>query len=284
MSRLLQPTGTAPSVLTALYFVIFLFAVRCLDVFVIRSDQWFGEQVLTKVIGIIGVFSYLWLYRLPFHRIGFTSVQLRQGIFWGTTIILIALLAGYVSEWSFLFFSGQNPTFYLNPQGNSLIPEAVVTGSLTFAGILLAGNLVNSIMEESFFRGFLLWQLQEKFSVKQAIILQGLCFGIWHVFWPIRDYLTGQTDLSTCIGTCLVYGGISAVIGIAWGILYWQTKNLWSVIIAHTLNNSVLNMLHITTASGVPNTIGIRTTFLVIVFLVFTLMLVKYQQKRNAGL
>ncbi len=183
-----QPKHTPPSVLTALYFICFLFVVRCLDVFFIRSDQWFGEQVLTKIIGIIAVFSYLWLYRLPFRRIGFTRVQLWQGIFWGTAIILMALLAGYAGEWLFLFFSGQDPTFYINPQGNSLIPKAAAAGSLTFAAILLAGNLVNAVMEESFFRGFLLWQLQEKFTIKQAIILQGLCFGIWHIFWPIRDY------------------------------------------------------------------------------------------------
>ncbi len=96
--RLQQPKYTPPSILTVLYFIGFLFVVRCLDVFVIRSDQWFGEQVLTKIIGIIAVFSYLWFYRLPFRRIGFTRVQLRQGIFWGTTIILIALLAGYAGE------------------------------------------------------------------------------------------------------------------------------------------------------------------------------------------
>ncbi len=96
--RLQQPKHTPPSVVTALYFICFLFVVRCLDVFVIRSDQWFGEQVLTKIIGIIAVFLYLWFYRWSFRRIGFTRIQLWQSIFWGTTIILMVLLAGYAGE------------------------------------------------------------------------------------------------------------------------------------------------------------------------------------------
>ncbi len=268
------------SFLKALYFIIFLFFVRFLDVFLIRSDEWFGEQVLTKIVGIICVFLYLQIYRLPFRTIGLTNHQLRKGIFWGTAIILIALIAGYTSEWLFLFLSKQNPKLYINPQGNSLIPETIVSGSFTYAAILIAGNIINSLMEESFFRGFLLFQFQKKFSIKQSIIIQGIFFGMWHIFWPIRDFLTGKTDVSTFIAICLIYCSISTIIGIAWGILYWQTKNLWTVIIAHTLNNSVLNLLHITTNGGTPNTIGIRTTVLVFVFFAITLLLVKRRQKQ----
>ncbi len=121
------PKHPPPSVVTAPYFIVFLFFVRCLDVFVIRSDEWFGEQVLTKLVGIIAIFAYLWLYQLPFRRLGLTRVRLWESICWGTAIILLALFAGYTGEWLFLFFNGQNPTFYINPQGNSLgsVPNTI---------------------------------------------------------------------------------------------------------------------------------------------------------------
>ncbi len=256
--------------------------MRFVDVFFVRSDEWFGEQVLTKVAGIVCILLYLWFYRLPLRSIGLTRHRLGYALAWGFAIIVIALVVGYFAEWLFLFLNGQGPTFYVNPQGNSLVADMPVYRSLGFAAILLGGNIVNALMEEGFFRGFLLFQFKDAFSVRKAVIVQGVLFGLWHVFWPIRDYLTGKTSLVACVSTCLIYGTISAVIGIAWGLLYSKTQNLWSVIVAHTLNNSVLNLLHITTIDGPAATIGIRTTFIVIVFLVSTLLFMKYARQATS--
>ncbi|PID61099.1 MAG: hypothetical protein CSB44_08515 [Gammaproteobacteria bacterium] len=280
VKRVLQSSRLLPpGIATAVYFTLLLFLVRFVDVFYLRSDEWFGEQVVTKVAGIICILLYLWFHRLPLRSIGLNRFRLQEALFWGTAIILLALAAGYFSEWLFLLLVGQGPTFHVNPQGNSLVPDVPVYGSLGFAAILLAGNVVNSLMEEGFFRGFLLFQLEGRVSVRVAVLVQAVLFGLWHLFWPVRDFLTGQTDLLTCVVTCLVYGSISTVIGIAWGLLYCRTRNLWSVIVAHTLNNSVLNVLHITAIDGPPGTIGIRTTVIVIVFLVSTLLLVRFGKK-----
>lgn len=263
---------------TVLGFIAILFIVRFLDIFIIRSDEWFGEQVLTKVVGLALVFAYLWFNHLPTRCIGLSRHRLMSGLWLGAIIMVTALLAGYIAEWLYLYFANQHPTFYLQAQGHRLTPEAATVGGFGLAVLLLAGNVLNSLMEECFFRGFLMMHWLKRFSVRKAIVLQAILFGLWHIFWSIRDYLAGATDLPTFIGTTVVYCSIATLIGIAWGVLYWLTKNLWAVIIAHTLNNSVLNLLHLTTEQGAPNTIGIRTTVTVLVFLAIMLLLAKHQK------
>jgi len=45
---------------TAAIILLLIIFLRLLDVFVIRSDEIFGEQYLTKVVGMLMVFGYAW--------------------------------------------------------------------------------------------------------------------------------------------------------------------------------------------------------------------------------
>ncbi len=198
-----------------LYIVAFLFLIRVLDIFVIQSDKWFGEQIVTKVVGIIIVFSYLKFKELPLNTIGLTKKQIKRSIFLGVTLILAALTIGYFTEYLYLFLAGKNPYIYFNPQQNTLLPTKIIPGSVMFAIILILGNIINSLMEEGLFRGLLMFGLREKLNLKTTILLQGILFGLWHIFWPLRDYFYSQTTLTECFVTCLVYCTISSIIGFA---------------------------------------------------------------------
>ncbi len=46
--------------------------------------------------------------------------------------------------------------------------------------------------------------------------------------------------------------------GIVWGYLYLKTGNLWAAWIAHTLTNTALNLVHITTVDGMDSGMTIR--------------------------
>jgi membrane protease YdiL (CAAX protease family) len=47
----------------------------------------------------------------------------------------------------------------------------------------------------------------------------------------------------------LIFAG-STVSGLAYGYLFLKTDSLWAPWVAHTINNTTLNLLHIGTAAG----------------------------------
>jgi len=254
-------------------FTIILFAIRCLDVLVIRSDQWLGEQIVTKVFGIILIFSYAAFSSQSFRGIGFTAKKLWKSVYWGSTIILLSLFIGYAGEWLFLYVTGKNPVIYVMPEGNSLIPNSAISGGLGLGMILVLGNILNSIMEEGFFRGFLIGNLKRKLSIRAAVLIQALLFGIWHIFWPLRDFLDSKTDLTAFLVTSAVYCVAATIIGLAWGVLFTLTDNLWKAVVPHTKNNTVMNFVQIGTQAGDAYSLGIRTALLTISFLLIVLFL-----------
>jgi membrane protease YdiL (CAAX protease family) len=243
---------------TALLFTFFIFLVRVLDVFVIRSDELFGEQVLTKVLGLLLIFLYVWRVKGSLRGIGLHSEKWMLSVALGLLMMSAALILGYGAEWFFLFASGQQPMFYLAAEGNTLLPNDAATGGLVFALTLLAGNVVNSFMEEGLFRGVLISHLGSRMNLTKANLIQSAIFGIWHIVWPLRDYLDGKTDFATMIGIAIGYILLSGLIGFAWGFYYTKTNSLWASFAAHTLNNTTMNLLHITTATEIPSTLGLR--------------------------
>jgi uncharacterized protein len=228
------------------------------DVFVLRSDELFGEQVLTKVLGLILILTYAWNAKGSLRGIGMHANQWMQNAALGLALMAIALVIGYGVEWLALFFMKQQPAFYFAAEGNTLLPNDAATGGWLFALTLIAGNVVNSFMEEGLFRGVLISHLGSRWSLGKANLVQASIFGIWHIVWPLRDYLDGKTDFASMLGVSIGYILLSALIGLAWGLLFIKTNSLWTSWSAHTLNNTVMNFLHITTAAGIPSTLGLR--------------------------
>jgi len=255
------------------YILIFIiFSLRILDVFVIRSDELFGEQVLTKIVGLVLILVYVWSVKGSFGSIGLYSRYWKFSVMLGLLVMAMGLFTGYGAEWLYLYVTGAYPKLFVAAQGHALIPENAVTGGLLFGITLFAGNVINSFMEEGLFRGMLITHLGSRISLRKTNLVQAFLFGIWHIVWPIRDYLDGQTDLSMALGTSAGYIVLSGLIGFAWGYFYQKTNSLWTSWSAHTLNNTVMNFFHITTTSGAPLTLGLRAgvaTLVVVALLPF---------------
>lgn len=96
---------------------------------------------------------------------------------------------------------------------------------------LLIGCFFIGVTEEFLCRGWLLNEFLERFGdnkkgVWYSIIVSGIIFGLMH----FANVLNGQ-DLFATIEQVL--GAIST--GIVFGLIYYKTKNIWSVIILHAL-------------------------------------------------
>jgi membrane protease YdiL (CAAX protease family) len=159
-------------------------------------------------------------------------------------------------------------------------PKAGVPGGFLFVLWLILGNVVNSFMEEGLFRGVMIRLYRVRLSFSQSNVLQAFLFGIWHLPWVLKWYQTGQLE---------AHGGLffatlsqflpMLLIGLVWGYLYLKTDSLWVSWVFHFLNNSVFNLLHITTVDGVDSGMMIRGLVSLIVALL-SLFLVMVLAKR----
>lgn len=233
-------------------------ALRIFDVFLLRSDEMFGELLVTKLGGLLLIAGYLVFIRRKPRAIGFHGDQGWRCFGSGLLLMATALAVGYLAELLFLLFRGESPALYWAAEGYSLLAKPGMSGGLVFALGLVAGNAINSTMEEGLFRGVLLTQLGARYRPHRANLTQALLFGLWHVVWPLRDWLDGKTPASTALGMAVGYVALSGLIGWIFGAVFQRTGSLWWPWAAHTLNNSSHNLLHMAIASGVAPTLGLR--------------------------
>jgi len=123
-----------------------------------------------------------------------------------------------------------------------LSPDWTVAGWATVVGVLLGQALGLAPAEETFFRGFLLPQLQMKFAsmtargaVAIAIAVSQLLFALYHlpnlVLGNTGKGGTSPTDIAVQLGLDLMFGVVFAG-------LYLRTGNLFLVIGIHALQNA----------------------------------------------
>lgn len=101
------------------------------------------------------------------------------------------------------------------------IAESLMGGSILL-NILVVGIVV-PIAEEVLFRGLVFKTLRKGFTLKWAIIIQGILFGVFHMN--------------------LVQGFYAAFLGIVFGYVVYKTKSLWTGIVLHITNNTVSTLL-----------------------------------------
>ena len=85
-------------------------------------------------------------------------------------------------------------------------------------------HIVPALWEEIFFRGLILTILLKVYSVRNAIILDGLLFGLFHSINEASLIVVGQVIYNIFSGITLAY-------------VYVKTSNLIPCIIAHYINN-----------------------------------------------
>jgi membrane protease YdiL (CAAX protease family) len=231
--------------------ILFLIAVifKIFDVFVFNIDERLGEIIISKSLGFLLVVAYLWLVGKSVTAIGLHGKHVKEALLIGSTGIILILLFSYGLQFGVLAGAGKEPSLVFT----AIDPTAGVTGGVAFALFLLLGNFVNSFMEEGLFRGVMLRHFRVSLSFWRANFLQAAFFGIWHLNWPVKQYLTGQLDISGLASQSLIIVIATGIVGFTMGYLYLKTGNLWGPWIMHTINNSVQNMIHIQTIDGLDS-------------------------------
>ena len=84
--------------------------------------------------------------------------------------------------------------------------------------------------------------------------------------WPVKNFITGQIDLSGVAFRAIMLLVATGIFGFAVGYLYLKTDNLWAPWLAHTINNSVLNMVHIETAEGLDSDTALLQVMLIVCY------------------
>lgn len=274
-ARTLQKLSVEKPVLTGLVLLLVASFFRLIDIFGLRLDERLGEIILSKSLGFALVVFFVWRTGRKLKDIGLHSRFLHQSLFTGILITAIALIFGYGIEFAIQLQYGSHPVLHFD----AIDPKAGVSGGVLFAVWLVMGNLVNSFMEEGLFRGLMIRLFKIRLSFSQTNWLQALLFGAWHLPWALKWYQIGKVVTAGEITFAIVANFLPQLgLGIAWGYLYLKTDNLWASWIAHTLANSTLNLLHITTVEGLDSGMTIRIVVYVIVSLL-SLFLVKYIAK-----
>jgi membrane protease YdiL (CAAX protease family) len=221
--------------------------LRIVDIFLLPMAEATGEAILHKALGFVLVLAYVWAVGRSLAAIGLHGRRVGKAMLIGASGVAIIYILGFGLQWAVLRAAGKQA---------ALVVAAVdsITG-LTRAGLgfalwLFVGNLVNSFMEEGLFRGIMLPHFRLRLSPWQANLLQAVIFGLWHLAWPIKHLMAGQIDLAAAASQATPWVLASTITGLAYGYLFLKTDSLWAAWIAHTINNTVLNLVHIRTVEG----------------------------------
>lgn len=228
----------APLAVLALAMIL-----RIIDIYVLHLDERLGEIILSKSLGLILVVGYTWWVGQNLSAIGLHSRRLGSVLGLGAGLTAVAFITATIVQMLALA-----PSQSLTLQ--AVDPKTGMTGGAAFAVFLIVGNVINSFMEEGLFRGLMLPHFLQRMRFRSANLLQAALFAAWHLVWPIKAYL--MDDVSTA--GALAQAGLlllgTFVAGLVYGYLLWRTASLWAPLIAHFLNNTILNLIQVHTAGG----------------------------------
>ena len=256
-----------------LFIIIFL--LRVIEVFILRLDELWGEVFLSKFLGFLLIILYLWLAKRKIQDIGYHTSYLFPSLSIAIIIMVISLAFSYLAELIYLVWRAFQPSIIIAPLSNALDSEYALKGGILFGIWLIFGNLINSLMEEGLFRGIMITHFRMRFSFWKTNFMQAFFFGIWHIIWPLKAYLLGQMSVRESILASVGYIFSSGIIALMLGYLFLKTGNLWAPWLAHTLNNSTLNLIHTVTSEGYNTGFMVRMGILPFIALL-TLFIIRW--------
>lgn len=181
-------------------------------------------------ISIFFAFPLLWLYlKTSKNNVVFKSFfDKPRRLHWG--LIILATIMGMIfavgiSQIQFYILAHTVPNFLVTmlEDGNVINTSNIYMTIFTF----ISACVLAPIMEEVIFRGFFLQRMAYKWGIKRAVIISSLIFGLGH-FDVIGAFMFG-------VIMCL---------------LYIKTKNIWTNIAVHALNNLIATSMQFVGGEG----------------------------------
>lgn len=263
----------------SLYALCWVF--RFFDYFVLRTDQSvIGEAFFHKLLGIALFMLTLRALRWTWPETGFPRKKALQLTGYGLLLGVIVFALGYAGEFLFLRAQGHAPQFSLYLSGYGVMGNRAMGSGSLFLLVCLLGNMINVVMEEGVFRGLFVRLSCLKRSWVFSILVSAGLFGLWHIAQPLRSFVDGEIVLSSFLLQALVYIAMTFVIGIKYSLLAKMSGSLWLPMGEHFVNNTIINVLHVTSDAGTDVMVSARVGLAQGLSLIIVIILYALYRKR----
>lgn len=268
---------------TCMLIFLLLIFVHAFEAIVLRMDETvFAENFINKVFGIVVMAIVLKMLDWQWKDIGFTPEGFGKGLLIVLSLSSVSFLIAYLAENLILTKQGNHVHFGFYVTGFSLTGETVIQQGIGFILMCIFFNIINVIMEEGTFRGLFFGIIRTDHSMKTALLIQALLFGIWHIVTPLHNLIDGDMDIAAFAGLSIGYIILAGMMGIKWGLLYQMTGSLYAGMTDHFCNNCIAtNLLHVVTDTGTDEMMIVRV--LIAQVISFAIVLVLWMKKRNSG-
>ncbi|WP_247739023.1 CPBP family intramembrane glutamic endopeptidase [Bacillus sp. 165] len=205
------------------------------------SDKQLESDVFTVISESLVFFAFplLWLYyKSRKNNVKFQSYYTKPSKFdW--KLVIIATVMGMIFSFGISTVEFYAVSFIIPDLVLDTLNELNVIDHSTIWMTLftiISVSVYAPIMEETIFRGFFLHRMSRKWSIKRAMIVSSILFGLGH---------------ANIIG--------AAVFGIVMCLLYIKTRSLLMPMIVHALNNFSLSIFDIVSSSkgGMPEPVNL---------------------------
>ena len=162
-------------------------------------------------------------------NMGKSAVMIVLFVFLYFSRLLLSVLVSGISSEESTITMGMMKTAITNPR--TLILLIVLIPNFILVFIAFFG-------EEYGWRYYFQPLLQERFGLRNGVIILGLLWGLWHFDVDMMYYTktTGPQMFVSQLITCIT-------VGIFFGYAYMKTQNIWVPVIMHYLNNNLLAVL-----------------------------------------
>ncbi len=247
------------SLVLLVYIVCFIF--RLFEYFILRTDKtWVGEAVVHKLIGIVILYLVVQMQGFSWRDIGFVKENamkyLLKGLAFGLGIFAIA----YTIEVLIVMAQGRFASLQLYVSAYAVDRNIGYQTGIVFFLICVLGNVINVIMEGGVFRGLFIRILERRYSFIVSVVISSVLFGLWHMVAPIRNYVDGTSSMGGMIANIIMLVVTSGLVGFKFALLTKITGNLYMALGDHFVNNTIVNMLHVVSTTGVDELMTLRLT------------------------
>ena len=273
------------TVRTCCTIFIVLIVVHAFEAIFLRMDEtFFGENFINKLFGIFVLWIVLRILRWQLNDIGFSKVRLLRNIAFGLLLALMTFFVAYTIEYLVLKNQGNTVKFGFFTTGFSLNGESEIHRGIGFILMCVCFNVINVIMEEGTFRGLFYGIIKTDHSMKAAMLIQALLFGIWHIVTPLHNLIDRDINLGGFIGLSIGYVILAGIMGVKWALMYRMTGSLYAGMADHFFNNCIAtNLLHLSTSNGTDEMMIIRVLIAQLLSFAVVVIIWKFYYQKRLG-
>lgn len=262
-----------------LFLYLVCYAFRLIEYFLIQTDRTFwGEAFLHKLMGIVVLCIAVRFLSLRLWEIGFAKDHILKHTFMGLAFGIAVFAVAYGAEILIAVSSGGFQGLRLYISSYTVDGNVGNQTGLFFFIVCIMGNIINVLMEEGIFRGLFQKLLERRYTFLVSAALASALFGLWHVVAPVRQFYEGG-GMGGMIANLVLLVVTTFLGGVKFALLTKMTGSLYMAMGDHFVNNTIVNMLHVASASGADELMfarmGIAQT------LSFVIVLIVYLKRRR---